>query len=272
MLSQNILVDATTFDVKLSDFGLAHMADVSLPGHGLSTQACGTRGFKAPEVTALGDTLKNAQIDATARDALRKSSFSELAYDAAAVDAWSATVAIFVLTTGHAPLGRAAPGDWFFDVISCASRCHSSLPPQPVWSKFWAAHQQWGSYSTAFQSFIQAGMNVDPAQRASIQQLLQHPWLEGTASSSAHRVLTAELARRAMALGFMPAPPMQPTLRAHGCHQEPASPGASVAQTGDHVAHGCVPCDSGAASEDHDVQLTSNAAADSDYAPVTLAP
>ena len=268
---QNMLVDATSFHVKLGDFGLAHMADVNVQGHSLSTQACGTRGFKAPEVNALGDALKQAQTDTTARDALRKSSFSQLAYDAASVDAWSATVSIFVLTTGHAPLGRAAPGDWFFDSISCASRCHRSLPPQPMWSKFWAAHEQWGSYSPAFQSFVQAGMHADPTQRASIAQLLQHPWLEGTDSAPAQRVLTAELARRAYALGFTPAPPVPATLHIVDLADEsmPASPMA-----GGDPGVGCLTgFDSAADSEDEDVQLylPSAAAAASAHSPVNAA-
>ena len=227
-----------------------------MPGHRLSTQACGTRGFKAPEVTALGDALKQAQTSTTARDALRKSSFSQLAYDAAAVDAWSATVSIFVLTTGHAPLGRAAPGDWFFDSISCASRCHRSLPPQPVWSKFWAAHEQWGSYSASFQSFIQAGMHADPAQRASVEELLAHPWLEGTGAPHAQRVLTAELARRAYALGFVPAPPVAPTLLS-----APASaPVSPMAASHPDVVSLCGP-GSAFDSEDDDVLLDGPAAA-----------
>jgi serine/threonine protein kinase len=209
LMLQNILVDGSTFDIKLSDFGLAHMSDTSSASHMLCTQPCGTRGFKAPEVTALGEAVKEARNSPSAREALRTASFSALAYDASKVDAWSATVAIFVLAAGHAPLGRAAPGDWFFDVISCAARCHDSLPAVPVWDKFWAAHQQWGAYSPAFKSFIQAGMCVDPAQRATIQQLLQHPWLEGISGSANRRVLTAELARRAQAMGYSPAQPMQ---------------------------------------------------------------
>lgn len=190
-----MLVEAGSFDVALTDFGLAELLPpgTAPPGARVCLKPCGTNSYKAPEVWALSGAISAARAAAQAGTP-PPVDYRDFAYDPEKYDVWAAVLTVFALVGGHPAVGRAQPGDWFFDVISNASRCHATLPAGPCWTKFWQAHEQWGAYSKDFKSFVQAGLAVDPASRASVAQLLEHPWVAGAPSRS---VLRAELARRA---------------------------------------------------------------------------
>ncbi|MEW5307351.1 MAG: hypothetical protein WDW36_009755 [Sanguina aurantia] len=141
---ENIIMDAHGA-IKLADFGLA----IDQKYEQANTRL-GTFGYFAPEV--LDCPLKKGPFDS--KDA------SLRGYDSK-VDVWSAGVVAFEVLTGRAPFSASSATK----IIEAIRTRVLELPTH---------------LSAEAQDFIVSALTRDPAQRASAEQLLQHPWLNKT--------------------------------------------------------------------------------------------
>jgi len=139
---ENILL-SDGFQLKIGDFGLASVN----PGGGLALlrSACGTRRYQAPEVLA------------------------QHVYEGGKVDAWSAGVVLFIMLLGNPPFEIAAGQDWWFNEVQFGR-----------YNRFWLSHER-APNAPAVSEGAKAILNrifvVDPLQRASVDDLLQDPWM-----------------------------------------------------------------------------------------------
>jgi len=137
---ENLLLDGS-FQLKLADFGLAA---INCDDHLCATE-CGTRSYMAPEV------------------------MSRQSYDGAKADIWSSGVVLFIMLAGNPPFAQAGGNDWWFTAIR-----HSR------YDKFWMAHLRSApDFPKLAQEFLNRIFVADSANRASIDELWQHPWLQG---------------------------------------------------------------------------------------------
>jgi len=138
---ENLLLDAQ-FGLKLADFGLA--AVVTDPDTLCGTE-CGTRSYMSPEV------------------------MGRAPYDGAKADAWSAGVVLFILLAGNPPFAQATQNDWWFR--ACSAGRHD---------KFWAAHLRSAPhFPPQCQDLLNQIFVVSPGKRAGVDDLWDHPWLQG---------------------------------------------------------------------------------------------
>lgn len=168
---ENLLL-SSEFDLLITDFGLAAM--MAPESAHLCVTPCGTRAYKAPEIRY----AETAPRDGSA------------AYDPEKYDVWSAMVVIFTMFAGFAPMKEAcATGprpDWWFLRLK-----------ERNYAKFWEAHCQFvpgHSFPSDFMEFVEAGLEVDPAKRAGIADLLDSAWLQGTTAEV--KVVQADMRRR----------------------------------------------------------------------------
>lgn len=140
--------------VKVIDFGLSHVyqrgadgtADRSTP----LKDMCGSKSYAAPEV--LGGH----------------------GYDGFAADVWSIGVSLFAMLSGFFPLDEATPKDWRFPKLcDVQSRGRSTTKAVYSWYKRSADH-----LSPSVVSLMDGMLQVDPAKRATMAQVLAHPWIK----------------------------------------------------------------------------------------------
>jgi len=112
----------------------------SMGGSSLST-TCGSPGYMAPEM-------------------------HDGAYEGTAADVWACGVVLFIMIAGYPPYQELTDG-WF------------KLLTQKNYSKFWAAHNQYGPLSQDLQDLITDILNTDPEERISIPDIKKHPWYQG---------------------------------------------------------------------------------------------
>jgi serine/threonine protein kinase len=140
---ENILLSSNDSDhIKLSDFGLSRMLNSS---SNLKTM-CGTPQYVAPEV------LKDGGGSA-------KKGYGALC------DLWSLGVILYILLAGYPPFyeeGRTAP---LFDQITSAA--------------FDFPDRSWKTISIEAKEFLIVLLNVDPSQRPTATEALNHPWMVG---------------------------------------------------------------------------------------------
>ena len=165
------------FQLKLADFGLAA---VNLEMDTLCHTCVGTKSYMAPEVMA------------------------RQGYDGAKADLWSAGVVLFIMLAGCPPFQQvhlcptpqprpkpprgadnpppplslslpppspfqAAPGDWWYNAVR--SNRHD---------KFWMAHLRSApDFPKLAQEFLNLIFVADSSQRASIDDLWNHQWMQG---------------------------------------------------------------------------------------------
>lgn len=148
---ENLFLDAEA-QLRLADFGLAAttMTDGAEYEELLETE-CGTKAYMCPEMLA------------------------HQRYAGSKADIWSAGVVLFIMATGHPPFQMAVDNDWWFH--ACKANRHD---------RFWAAHLRTNpNLSQEFQDFISRIFQVDPQQRATIEELKGHAWFQGAALSAA---------------------------------------------------------------------------------------
>lgn len=156
---ENLLIN-DNYDLKVADFGLAAVTE---DAHGIVSvlkTKCGTKGYMAPEVLE-----RNA------------------GYHGGPADVWSSAVILFIMVAGFPPLAVAQRGDWWFDRIR-----------NRQWSHFWAAHERSATFTPAFKDLMQNMFNANPAERATVDDILQHAWLNGDLIETS--TVQAEMARR----------------------------------------------------------------------------
>jgi len=137
---ENLLLDAQ-FQLKLADFGLAAVS----VDENLCVTECGTRSYMAPEV------------------------MSRRPYDGAKADIWSAGVVLFIMLAGNPPFAQAAGNDWWFNAVR-----------QGRYDRFWAAHLRTAKdFPKMAQEFLNNIFVASPENRATIDELWEHPWMQG---------------------------------------------------------------------------------------------
>eukprot|EP00286_Rhodomonas_abbreviata_P027081 CAMPEP_0181301634 /NCGR_PEP_ID=MMETSP1101-20121128/7529_1 /TAXON_ID=46948 /ORGANISM="Rhodomonas abbreviata, Strain Caron Lab Isolate" /LENGTH=504 /DNA_ID=CAMNT_0023406953 /DNA_START=51 /DNA_END=1565 /DNA_ORIENTATION=- len=143
---ENVLYATKADDspIKLADFGLGKILDVH---EGVSTMRtmCGTPAYLAPEV-------------------IKTSGYSDKC------DIWSTGVLMYILLCGCPPFGQDLSMPVLFDRIQ---RGYYFFPDP-----------QWTGVSQPAIELVTKMMTVNPAQRFSATQCLQHQWFQNMASSS----------------------------------------------------------------------------------------
>jgi serine/threonine protein kinase len=152
--AENLLLDCD-FNLKIADFGLSAPGS---QGKLLSTE-CGTKGYMAPEVVA------------------------HEPYDGAASDVWSAGVVLFIMLAGFPPFQVADMSDWWFRAIT-----------NNRYQSFWDAHRRTASFSEEAMNFMSRIFCANPADRITIEEMLDDPWFTGAVLEQ--DVLVAELQQR----------------------------------------------------------------------------
>lgn len=139
---ENLLLDSR-FQLKVADFGLSSVQERD--GVTLQTE-CGTRSYMAPEVLSGGG------------------------YDGAKADIWSAGVVLFIMLAGNPPFQMATGRDWWFNAVSLGR-----------YDRFWAAHlRSCPRFPVPAQNLLNKIFVADPAARATIADILQDPWMQGS--------------------------------------------------------------------------------------------
>jgi len=139
--------------VKIIDFGLSHQYKPS-PDGGFDRSeplldTCGSKSYAAPEV------------------------LSGQGYDGYAADVWSLGVSLFAMLSGFFPLDEATSKDWRFPKLADAQqRGRSTTAVVYGWYKRPISH-----LSRSVVTLLDAMLAIDPKRRATMEQVLQHPWI-----------------------------------------------------------------------------------------------
>ncbi|KOO25796.1 serine threonine kinase [Chrysochromulina tobinii] len=148
---ENVLVDAHDH-CKICDLGLAHEYQV-LNGETQVTllrEVCGSKSYCAPEV------------------------LEGRGYVGFPVDVWSCGICLFAMLAGFFPLVEADGSDWRYERVKMAAAAQCS-----------ATHTIFGFYvrtctlTTDASDLIDGMLIIDPANRPTIQEVLQGPWCGG---------------------------------------------------------------------------------------------
>ncbi|CAM9149551.1 unnamed protein product [Chrysoparadoxa australica] len=140
---ENVLLDYQ-YQIKLADFGLASVAE---GGMSMCRTECGTRSYMAPEVMQ----------------------HRPEGYQGSKSDIWSLGVVLFIMIAGNPPFALANSSDWWFNAVSNGR-----------YDRFWAAHlRACPNFPLAAQDLLNQMFTVNPSQRPSIPQLMEHPWVRG---------------------------------------------------------------------------------------------
>jgi len=135
---ENIIVDFAQKVVKLTDFGSAKFVSKSTEG-----TVGGTLNYMAPEV------LLNMR---GARNLCDKS-----------VDIWSIGILAYQLISGAHPFDN--------------GKCNQNILNRIIAGKYEFSGAVWDKVPKECKNFIKKCLVVDPKKRASIQDLLKHPWI-----------------------------------------------------------------------------------------------
>lgn len=163
---ENILVD-DKFNLRIADFGLAFQSPVDEFGKftRVVNDVCGTPPFLAPEVLACS------------------ASTSSSVYAPMVADMWSLGCMLFLMLTGNNPFAEnhATNKDWYFVQLRKGRQ-----------EAFWAQHCQYvaAPISAGARALIERMLTVDAMSRATVDDVLQDPWLLGESEGGAREVMT----------------------------------------------------------------------------------
>ncbi|XP_037092134.1 serine/threonine-protein kinase Chk2-like [Pollicipes pollicipes] len=124
--------------VKITDFGLAKIVE----DDGLLKTLCGTPTYVAPEV-------------------LKRRGDANYTHS---VDCWSLGVILFVCLAGYPPFSP--------------DYADMPLQEQILRGRVSFARRQWRGVSEPAKELVRRLLTVDPARRITVQEALQHPWLQ----------------------------------------------------------------------------------------------
>jgi len=148
---ENILLTSSG-QLKIIDFGLAHLAGRPDAARPLLRGACGSRSYAAPEVLSFGG------------------------YDGFAADLWSCGVCVFTLLFGFFPLCEATPADWRFRALREAQLDgRSSVGCVLRW------YDKRSHVSARAAQLVDAMLAIDPRRRPEAKEAAAHTWLCGEA-------------------------------------------------------------------------------------------
>lgn len=139
---ENLLLTSQTDDanIKLADFGFAKLVELRADGQGSLTTACGTPGYVAPEI------LQGKRYGKE-------------------VDIWSIGVITYILLCGYPPFHDDNQAILFRQIKS---------------GKFTFDSPYWDHVSDDAKDLIRKMLVLDPKQRWTAGQLLEHKWITGT--------------------------------------------------------------------------------------------
>ena len=157
---ENLMLDSN-FVLKIADFGFAGPVEGRDGGGTLSTNL-GTMNYMAPEIHLNQE------------------------YDGKKVDLFAAAIILFIMVSEHPPFTAARPDDPFY---RCLAANRSDI--------FWKTHlkeKEANFYSEDFKDLVGGLLALDPLTRPSIEQVLEHPWMQGDTPSKDE--ITAEFVGR----------------------------------------------------------------------------
>ena len=142
--SENILVDCK-FNLKITDFGLSIPLIGRYGTNALYSKVC-TLNYMAPEIHN-GDPYKGENADLFALG-----------------------IILFIMVSGGPPFQEAVLSNSCYRLL-----CRNN-------QGFWAMHSQskpYGFYTPEFKSLVSQMLALDPSNRLSIENIKNHPWLNG---------------------------------------------------------------------------------------------
>jgi serine/threonine-protein kinase Chk2 len=154
--------------IKLADFGLAKI----IGEESFTTTLCGTPSYVAPEI-----------LQPTVRRRYTK-----------AVDVWSLGVVLYICLCGFPP---------FSDELYTPENPYT-LPQQILGGRYDFPSPYWDTVGDPALDLIDRMLTVDPEQRISVEECLEHPWTTGTEMGPSESMVSTDglLAGRMGALDF----------------------------------------------------------------------
>ena len=143
--------------LKIIDFGLSHVyprqADkVTVDRSKPLKDVCGSKSYAAPEVLAAKG------------------------YDGFAADLWSLGVCLFAMLSGFFPLDEASHNDWRYPKLVEAQKAKRSTTAA-VYGWYKRSHKH---LSPEVTHLLDGLLAIAPAQRLTMAQTREHPWVQGT--------------------------------------------------------------------------------------------
>ena len=148
---ENLLLDAPNGNVKICDFGLAHVfkqrSDGSFATNKL-TRCCGTAIYMPPEILA------------------------SIPYDGFLADVWSFGVCLFAMCAGFFPLENARTCDPLFQKLSIAQQQGISTV-----ETIFGFHERQCPFTPALAELLDGMLQINPRHRISMSGVAQSRWL-----------------------------------------------------------------------------------------------
>jgi 5'-AMP-activated protein kinase catalytic alpha subunit len=162
---ENLILDKE-FTLKITDMGFAAPIR-GRDGSGLLHTQLGTASYMAPEIH-LGKP-----------------------YEGAKVDLFASAIILFVILTQRPPFSSANPQDPHYRLIAAK---RSDI--------FWQAHAEAEDgndiYTPEFKDLFEKMMSLNPTQRPTIEEILVHPWMQGSVPST--EAIKVDFSRRKAAV------------------------------------------------------------------------
>jgi serine/threonine protein kinase len=144
---ENLLLDQK-YTLKIADFGFAGPIE-GRDGSGNLNTKLGTLNYMAPEIHL------------------------NQPYKGESVDLFAAAMILFIMVAQHPPFTTAQPQDPFY---RCVAANRADI--------FWRTHcknkeGQEDFFSKEFKDLVQALLQLDPAHRPSLAEVMNHAWMQG---------------------------------------------------------------------------------------------
>jgi len=154
--------------VKVIDYGLAHKysqrGDGTFDRSKPLKETCGSKSYAAPEVLA------------------------GVGYDGFAADMWSLGVSLFAMLSGFFPLDEASSKDWRYPrLIEAQESKRSTTQVVYSWYKRNTKH-----LSPSVIQLMDGMLAINPAHRATMEQVQAHPWIVNSKEEAVPVALLAE--------------------------------------------------------------------------------
>jgi len=164
---QNLLLDEH-YNLKITDFGLSKIikdGDVSTVK--LSNPCVGTKGYQAPEIVHMNNTIKQAKSNKQ-----DPGKAIEGLYYTCSCDIFAMGVVLFILMTGYPPFKQADANDKWYKYIMKGD-----------YQSFWRAHRNSG-LNKSETDLITRMLLFDLTKRITMTKICNHPWYKEDVLSS----------------------------------------------------------------------------------------